>query len=366
MSTETSKETKNNNEKVIQQTTIGGESSNPTSKVPSTSPNLSQEIIKNTGLLNLTPQQCGNAVYVTNLSSTATIKQVSEFFSYCGSIEKIIQEVDPSSQPNDPKQFAVVVFDSDQAYSVALLLGSSVIEGSPINVHPYSNFVPSAKGSGDSSSSSSGSKSGNSAVSVVASLIASGYVQGELLVNDMKAQAKELDSKVNVSQKVKHAYQVSLEKCKKFDNDIKFTETLANLKSKAVETSHQVYKTIDDALGLQQKAKDAKEFTLKTASLAMEYEPVKQSVEMVSTGWGYLKDSWNSMTQETTDEINKQKQTHAALHPQASEASSSNTGTSVGNEGQHSQTKPVEKDLLISLDENTATEPEEASKAKDK
>lgn len=311
----------------------------------------------------MTPQQCGNAVYVTNLSSTATIKQVSEFFSYCGTIEKIIQEVDPNSQPNDPKQFAVVVFDSDQAYSVALLLGSSVIEGSPINVHPYSNVVPSVKGSGDSSSGSSASKSGHSAVSVVASLIASGYVQGELLVNDMKAQAKELDSKVNVSQKVKHAYQVSLEKCKKFDSDIKFSETLSNFKNKAVETSHQVYKTIDGALGLEQKAKDAKEFTLKTANLAMEYEPVKQSVEMVSTGWNYLKDSWNSMTQETTEEINKQKQTLAALHPQATGASPSSTVSSVGNDGHHPQTKPVEKDLLISLDENPVTEPE-ASKEK--
>jgi hypothetical protein len=274
----------------------------------------------------LTQQQQANAIYVTNIASTATIKQVSEFFSYCGNIEKIVQEFDPSSPQNDQKQFAVVVFDSDQAYSVALLLGSSVIEGSPINVHPYSNVTPST------SSTSADGKNSRSAVSVVASLVASGYVTGEHLINDMKNQAKELDSHVGAGAKVKHAYNVSIEKCKKIDSDYKFTETLSSLKNKAVETTRDVYKTVDHALGLEQKAKEAKDFTVKTANKAMEFQPVKQSVEVVSAGWNYLKDAWNSVTQETTQEISKQQQKKPTTTTTAGTSSTTTqpTGTNTG------------------------------------
>jgi len=329
--------------------------SNSKTQIPSSIPNLSPEVIKNTGLINLTEKQQSNALYVTNISKTATIKQVSEFFSYCGTIEKIVQDFDINSPKEDPKQFSVVVFDSDQSYSVALLLGASVIEGSPINVHPYTTVIPHQQQTTSTTTTTNTNTNNNNnernATTVIASLIASGYIKGENLINEMKQQAKELDSHSTISQKVKQAYTFSIDKCKKFNNQYKLTETFTSLKNKAIETTTNVYKNIDATLGLEQKAKEAKEFTLKTVSVvtekAMEIEPVQKSVEFVTSGWNYIKDQWNNMTEETSNEISKQK-----ISKTKPEQTSTTTTTTDTQQEQHIEVKKIQEDLINLEDES--------------
>lgn len=114
-------------------------------KQPSVKPNLPQDIIKSSGLANLNQEQIKRGVYVSNISAKATLKSVSDFFSFCGPIEKLVMDFDSTSNPNDVKQFAVVVFEHEKDYSTALLLGNARIIDSPINVYPYSQVLPSFK-----------------------------------------------------------------------------------------------------------------------------------------------------------------------------------------------------------------------------
>jgi len=322
-------------------------------------PYLSPELIKSLGLSNLSEKQQSNALYVTNISKTATIKQVNEFFGYCGVVEKIVQDFDANSPKEDPKQFAIVVFETEQSFSVALLLGASVIEGTPINVHPYTTVLPpqsqqqhQQQQQQNSSSQQQQSSQGQhkSATSVIATLVATGYIKGEGLINEMKSQAKELDSHANIGSKVKQAYNFSIEKYKKFDSDYKVTETLNTIKNKALETTTTVYKTIDNTLGLEQKAKDAKEFTLKTANKAMEIEPIKNSVEFVQSSWNYLKDQWNNMNDEMTTEISKQKGT---VTTKPISATSPRDGNQQQQQSSSTTTTTTKKEDMINLEDET-------------
>jgi RNA recognition motif-containing protein len=86
----------------------------------------------------LTNDQILRAIYITNISENATLKNVSDFFGFCGEIEKIVQSRDPELPD---KQFAVVVFEQDTAYQAALLLGSPNIVDSQIHVFPYCELV---------------------------------------------------------------------------------------------------------------------------------------------------------------------------------------------------------------------------------
>lgn len=148
-------------------------------------------------------------------------------------------------------------------------------------------------------------------------MIASGYVQGEKLIQQMKKQAQDLDNSTNATEKVKQALEISISKCKEIDENYKFTETFSFLKDKAYETTSNVYKGVDENLGISTKAKEVKDFTVKTVSdiseKALSYEPVKQSVDLVSSfassSWNFVKDSWSFFTEETSDQIKIQKQT---------------------------------------------------------
>jgi hypothetical protein len=255
--------------------------------------------LKNTGLVNLSSSQQSRAIYVTNISSKATIKQVSDFFSFCGGIEKLVQDFDPNSDPNAMKQFAVIVFENDQTYSIALLLGNSMIEESAINVHPYAAHDPTIEHD---------KAKGRSATNVVSQLVASGFIQGEKLIDKMKKEAKDMDDKNHISDKVKSAYDLSIKKCREVDSSYKVSETLTYYKDRAVETGHK----LDEQLGIGVKAKEVKEFTVKIGEKAMENEAIKQSVDFVtsvaSSGWGFVKDSWNFFTEETKEEIKVQKE----------------------------------------------------------
>eukprot|EP01080_Neovahlkampfia_damariscottae_P001392 gene1392-12012_t len=287
---------------------------------PRTSPNLSNDVIKSTGLINLTEKQQKKAIYVTNISSKATIKHISEFFSYCGAVEKVVQDYDPTSpDPQNPKQFAVVIFEEDQAFATALLLGSSEIEDSKINVHPYSSIVlNSLKEKNHLDEDTNLTNGQRSSSSVVTTLIALGYIQGENLMTEVKNKAQQMDESMNLSEKVSSAFHYSVESCKQFDESYKFSETLSGLGNQAMETTQNVYKNIDETLGLGDKAKSVKDYTTNTATnisnTAMEYEPVKTSVDFFSNltnnTVSFLKDGWSFWANETSSEIQRQHQSN--------------------------------------------------------
>jgi hypothetical protein len=73
---------------------------NEEKKDPKIKPSISKDIIRSTGLINvfffhnskLNQNQINKGIYVTNISSKCTIKKISDFFSFCGTIEKLVLE----------------------------------------------------------------------------------------------------------------------------------------------------------------------------------------------------------------------------------------------------------------------------------
>lgn len=174
-----------------------------------------------------------------------------------------------------------------------------MIEDSQIHVHPYTVLDPTIEHD---------KAKGRTATNVVSQLVASGFIQGEKLIDKMKREAKDMDEKNHISDKVKSAYDLSIKKCREVDNNYKFSETLTYYKDRAVETGHK----LDEQLGIGVKAKEVKDFTVKISEKAMENEAIKQSVDFVSSiansGWGFVKDSWSFFTEETKEEIKVQKE----------------------------------------------------------
>jgi hypothetical protein len=61
-------------------------------------------------------------VIVYDLTDDISIKQLSEFFGYCGGVEKIILNKNQNEQ-----LFAVVIFEDENAYSTAILLSKLLL-----------------------------------------------------------------------------------------------------------------------------------------------------------------------------------------------------------------------------------------------
>lgn len=77
----------------------------------------------------LSNSQVLRAIYVSNLSLNTTIKRISDGFSYCGGVEKVLLATDPSSRD---KQVSVVTMEDQFSYATALLLNQLIIGDSSI------------------------------------------------------------------------------------------------------------------------------------------------------------------------------------------------------------------------------------------
>mmetsp|Transcript_21588 Transcript_21588/g.35759 ORF Transcript_21588/g.35759 Transcript_21588/m.35759 type:complete len:331 (-) Transcript_21588:786-1778(-) len=74
-----------------------------------------------------------NAVYLTNVSPSATDSTLVDFFSFCGAIKKLSLEKNGNSDTQD----AVVIFEDAAASETALLLSNAVIIDRSVKIQSY-------------------------------------------------------------------------------------------------------------------------------------------------------------------------------------------------------------------------------------
>jgi len=166
-----------------------------------------------------------STVYVTNISSKTSEKEVKDFFSFCGKISNI--EITPTA---DEKQKATVTFEKETAAKTALLLDNTALGATQVK-------VTSATGSTDDDGShyTSGDQRDSDEITqeekprsrIVAEYLAHGYAIGDNAVQ----KAIDLDSKHGVSSR--------------------FMATLSNLDSKYHATDKA--KSVDQSYGVTQK-----------------------------------------------------------------------------------------------------------------
>jgi len=166
-----------------------------------------------------------STVYVKNISSATSKKEVSDFFSFCGKISTI--EITPSGEGQD----ATVTFEKETAAKTALLLDNTQLGASHVQVTSAtgstdddgSHFTQNAERDSDEITQEEKPRS-----RIAAEYIAHGYVLGDQAIQ----KAIDLDNKHGVSNR--------------------FLSTLTNLDQKYHATDKA--KSVDQSYGVTQKA----------------------------------------------------------------------------------------------------------------
>jgi RNA recognition motif-containing protein len=223
------------------------------------------QLLKSGGFSNLATSQILRGVYVTNVSINATLKDISDFFSYCGNIEKVIQSKDPNNQN---AQIAVVVMDQENDYATALLLSNAVIVDSPIQVYPYRDLISITMAAHKSSENFS-ERENRTAKQVASALINEGYITEPKVVDVLTSRAQRIDDATSIS--MQHRVNLALKFAtgkQRTDNDQQLQETFNNVRDTATSFGSKV----------------------------MESEAMKSTSDFFSRGWDFLKTSFNEAT----------------------------------------------------------------------
>ncbi|XP_064960163.1 binding partner of ACD11 1-like isoform X4 [Musa acuminata AAA Group] len=176
-------------------------------------------------------------VKVSNVSLSATMQDIKEFFSFSGDIEYVeMQSADEWSQ------IAYVTFKDSQGAETALLLsGATIVDLSVIIVPAPEYQVPPAASSPpvqkDDNASSSAGSAVQKAEDVVSSMLAKGFILGKDAVNKAKtfdekhqltstasARVASFDKKIGLSEKISTGTSAVGEKFKEMDQKFQVSE----------------------------------------------------------------------------------------------------------------------------------------------
>jgi len=141
------------------------------------------------------------AVFVSNVSEHATIETLSEFFSFCGTVERIQLLQDPTNAPN---YVALVTFETSEALDTALLLEGAKVHDLPITVVAYDNQIAinhEFKVIKDETVNTTGKGKSSSTQERVAAMKAAGYDVGQRA----SARAKAFDEKYSIQLRATNA-----------------------------------------------------------------------------------------------------------------------------------------------------------------
>lgn len=178
---------------------------------------------------------------VSNVSLSATLQDIKEFFSFSGDIEYVeMQSADEWSQ------IAYVTFKDSQGAETALLLsGATIVDLSVIIVPAPEYQVPPAASSPpavdfmqkDDNASSSAGSAVQKAEDVVSSMLAKGFILGKDAVNKAKtfdekhqltstasARVASFDKKIGLSEKISTGTSAVGEKFKEMDQKFQVSE----------------------------------------------------------------------------------------------------------------------------------------------
>jgi len=252
------------------------------------------------------------SVLVTNISPSANEKTVSDFFSFCGKINKLFLKKEEGKDTGS----AVIQFETESAAKTALLLTNALIVDRPITVTAYSSTpqvqadqttpAPIEHGTPVEAQHIAQKDFGDvsdeqrSKTSVIASILAAGYV----LADNALEKAKDIDEKTNFSHRAKQTVDSMKVKAHEIDVQYKISEKATAVKNTITESA----KKIDNELGLSEKAQLAATVIKSTAQSGMqklqENSTVKQGVDSVKTAAASVSSSMNSAYNDVKTQTN--------------------------------------------------------------
>lgn len=270
------------------------------------------------------------AVQVNNISPNANEKTVSDFFSFCGKINKLYLDKEEGKDSSR----AVVEFETESAAKTALLLTNALIVDRPITVVAYP--PPQAKEDQQKEEVKTpgtpvpeekithrdfgGVKDEErTKTSVIASLIAAGYV----LAHDALAKAKQYDDEHNITLQLKVGVEQLKVKAHEIDQAYGISEKAAHVKQQATEKA----KKLNEDYKITEKASTAASTVKATASAAsqkaQENPTIKSGVETVKSGWNTVATSvsemYNDYKEQTAKAIEEKKAAKGEGHVEPKE-----------------------------------------------
>eukprot|EP01121_Diplochlamys_sp_Union-15-3_P001978 TRINITY_DN116_c0_g1_i2.p1 TRINITY_DN116_c0_g1~~TRINITY_DN116_c0_g1_i2.p1 ORF type:complete len:303 (+),score=73.24 TRINITY_DN116_c0_g1_i2:47-955(+) len=196
-----------------------------------------------------------HSVVVTNISEKANEKTVSDFFSFCGRISKLVLRSDDHGH-----QTAVVHFETEEAARTALLLTNALIVDTPITVKAGDASIEThdekTKTFEGSKLSQQAAPTDASRSSIISSILSAGYKLGA----DVLQAAKDFDAKHGISSTISSGAEAIKHKVDEIDKQFKVSETASAIKNTAVDTVHAV----DQKLGVSETFHAAKNTAAET------------------------------------------------------------------------------------------------------
>ncbi|KAL0481550.1 hypothetical protein AKO1_012325 [Acrasis kona] len=216
------------------------------------------QLLKTAGFSNLSASQILKALYVTNISSRTTLKDIADFFSHCGNIEKVVQVRDPY---NPDLQVSVVIMDQMYAYATCLLLSSATIHNNEILVYPFRDIMT-TQNTPQKIFNNFSKIENRPPTKVCAALIERGYFRDGGVCKTLLVRAKQLEEAATTQQRTNLALKFCTGK-QRNDNDVlESTST--------IQAPQQAPNYTSDAL--------------------------KQTSDFFKSGWDLLKTTFNEAT----------------------------------------------------------------------
>lgn len=269
-----------------------------------------------------------HSVLVTNLSPQADEKTISDFFSFCGKIEKFYVKKGENTNT------AVICFETESAAKTALLLTNALIADQPIEVKTY---IPEEIHDEQGNTPNLGElvpqekimtrdykvpDEQRTKTSVIASLIAAGYILGQ----DAIGKAKEFDEKHNLSVKAKAAVDTAKSKLEEFDRNYKITEKTTQLKQNISTKATQIDQEYHISEKITATTTAAKESVLNAAHKVQENPTVAKGISTINQTANSLKDSatnmWNDYKNQVDHAIEEKQKEKMKESPQTEEIQS--------------------------------------------
>ncbi|KAJ0968067.1 hypothetical protein J5N97_024984 [Dioscorea zingiberensis] len=241
-------------------------------------------------------------VRVSNVSLSASEKDVKEFFSFSGDIEYIEME-----SADEWSQIAYVTFKDSQGADTALLLsGATIVDLSVIittapdyQIPPHAALIPTMDAEKGSTTSSESAV--QKAEDVVSSMLAKGFVLGK----DALSKAKTFNEKLKITSTA--ASTVS-----SFDKKIGLGEKITS----GTSAVNEKVKEMDQRFQVSEKIKSAFAAAEQTAS--SEGSAILKS-RYVFTGASLVTGAFNKVAKAATDVGSKTKEKVAAVQHQKKE-----------------------------------------------
>jgi hypothetical protein len=226
------------------------------------------------------------SILVTNIGASATERSITDFFSYCGKIERLSFH---RAAGIDGKNEAIVTFQTDAAVTTALMLSGAQIDGSGIIVSPYTSADSGIPLGGNAPVVQSGDQISNrkfpeadeqrTKTSVVANIIAGGYALG----SDIADRARDYDEEHKISTQLLLGAEELKKKVNEFDTAYGISTSVAAMGAAAAEKAKQ----------LDQQYLISETATAKAKALDENYG--------LSQKWANMTSYWNSSTQYASD-----------------------------------------------------------------